>query len=92
MGRSKGYRRPALKEAYIRWRENYGDKPFTANDLLASGCIQFNISTQFITITSLRLILSSQCRQGYLIEHEDSGKRKQYRVIEGIEKKVRMGA
>lgn len=93
MGRSKPYRRPALKEAYIRWRKEFGDKSFTANELLESGHIQFKISTQFITITSLRLILSSQCKQGYLKECGQSADgRVRYQVIEDIERRVRDGA
>lgn len=93
MGRSKGYRRPAVKEALIRWRAEFGDRAFTANELYKSGLIQFKMSQQFITITSLRLILASQCKQGYLVEVGKTEKRRaKYQVIESIEKRVRSGA
>lgn len=81
MGRSKKYRRPAVDDAVLKWKAEFGDRPFDANDLLMSGFIQFKMKHQFITITSLRVILKSMVSQGKLvIDFEDPKERNRYKV------------
>jgi len=82
MGRPKKYRRPAVIKAVAKWKEEFGDKPFTGLDLYRSGFITLKMSHQSITENAVNVILGELKRKGEIELVEDGAikKKSKYRA------------
>ena len=82
-GGMKKYRQPAVLRAIKKWGEEYGDKPFTATDLIKSGFIVFEQRNQHISTRSVSVIIGIMERRGVckrVIDGRETKRQSAYQV------------